>query len=162
LPSSGWSSPARIFMSVVLPTPFGPTNPTRSPARSSKPTLRNSGPSSKPRDSSVQLSNSMDYAIRIRWRTWGRGAPPAAKRFVGTRGIATPPAARPLLHPVTLSRNDTRSRVAQEPPHVLRVSGARQGFAEQRAGFVLATIKPQLVGSQEEQHRVVGVLAQQV
>ena len=45
--------------SVVLPTPLGPTRPTRSPACSSKPTFSNSGPSSKPRDKREQLSNSI-------------------------------------------------------------------------------------------------------
>ena len=49
-PSSGRSRPARRRSRVVLPTPLGPTRPTRSPACSSKPTSSNSGPSSKPRD----------------------------------------------------------------------------------------------------------------
>ena len=35
-PTSGSSSPARIFISVDLPVPFGPTSPIRSPGRTSK------------------------------------------------------------------------------------------------------------------------------
>ena len=32
VPASGSSNPASIFSSVVLPAPFGPHRPTRSPA----------------------------------------------------------------------------------------------------------------------------------
>src|SRR5262249_2054531 len=58
-PSSGRSWPAKRRSRVVLPTPFGPTRPTRSPANSSKPISANNGPSSKPRARREQLNNSM-------------------------------------------------------------------------------------------------------
>src|ERR1700710_3083475 len=32
VPAAGWASPARTFVSVVLPAPLRPTSPTRSPA----------------------------------------------------------------------------------------------------------------------------------
>ena len=42
LPASGGSSPAAMRSSVVLPAPFGPISPMRSPARTSSVTSRNS------------------------------------------------------------------------------------------------------------------------
>jgi hypothetical protein len=38
IPEVGWSSPDSILSVVVLPAPFGPRNPTRSPAAISKDT----------------------------------------------------------------------------------------------------------------------------
>src|SRR5947199_6593292 len=42
-PASGSSSPARIFKSVDLPEPLGPTSPTRSPSKRPNVRFSNSG-----------------------------------------------------------------------------------------------------------------------
>src|SRR5687768_17353233 len=42
VPASGDSSPAMIFSSVVLPAPFGPIKPTRSPSPIVRDTFSNS------------------------------------------------------------------------------------------------------------------------
>ena len=59
LPESGSSWPARMRSSVVLPAPFGPTKPIRSPAWISNETCSKSGVASYPRDRFEQDSNSM-------------------------------------------------------------------------------------------------------
>ena len=93
--SSGRSRPARMRSRVVLPTPLGPTRPTRSPACSSKPTFRNRGPASKPRDRSEQLSNSIvQYRHSL---PLARGRPRARSAKQGRAATVPGFAARPCL-----------------------------------------------------------------
>ncbi len=50
--------------------------------------------------------------------------------------------------------------MAQEAFDVAGVGGLRLGALEERSSFLSAAIKPQFMGVQEEQNRVVGVLAE--
>src|SRR5512134_170870 len=62
LPSSGSSRPASILRSVVLPAPFGPHSPTRSPAEICQVT------------SSKRTRSPKDLVMEESWSTeWGSG-----------------------------------------------------------------------------------------
>src|SRR3954447_10423631 len=103
--------------SVVLPTPLGPTRPTRWPANNSKPMPSKSGPASKPRERSAQLRSSM--ALVGGGSVFLRGARAAGSilAFVCLLIIASRSAA-------TLRGGHGRRRLFEEQVDPARVGGA--------------------------------------
>src|SRR5262249_55408715 len=139
-PASGLSSPARMRMSVVLPAPFGPTKPTRSPWYSSNDRSSNSGPRSYARMSPVQLSNSIHD-------------PPggnAQRRMPNDRGGGS-------LGIGHWSFLRTSAAFDLEPGGGGLALGEVAGFQDQFPRLVLLAVEPELVAEQEVELRVVGV-----
>ena len=65
VPDDGGSRPARIFSSVDLPEPLGPTRPTWSPSKTPSARPSKSGAAPKALESSWQETSSSANAVRL-------------------------------------------------------------------------------------------------
>src|SRR5262245_5593540 len=136
-------------MSVVLPAPFGPTSPTRSPWNNSKETPSNNGPRSNARERFSQLSNSISWSYRSTY-------PRSLRLCMNSRARAE--AQRRRL-PVIVACASTGGHAflgnVEEAADGRGIGDFLEGAFKERAGFLAAADEPELITVDELQNRVV-------
>src|SRR5262245_25128556 len=112
MPEVGWSSPESIFRVVVLPAPFGPRNPTTSPARIPSETPSTASTSRCVRRTRLRIAArspaSLTGTLKVFRRSVTRMSyPPSAD---GSEAATCTPRSAAWIHPISCQPGATQFR----------------------------------------------------